>query len=735
MDEQVFRDQLHHAAQTCLSGLQGDPWLAQRVIAQTKGESKVKKKISAAFVLLLIFLVPTVTAIALSIVLGFRFVGQEEIDAPIGCTVMDNILYSMTMEGLCECDVDTWEQTTLISRETLVAEGVSVEALLFHDKELMLLDEQKKKIWVYREDELQMLLDYRDTAMDIADVSYLNPVVQDGYLFMRMTKSGENGETAVICKVDMTDGNKEILPISGVVELAAYQPGMLLVLQRDLNDRKDRLFTLDTNTGNIVEQFLVTPVLGMEGIAYNQNMLCVMVNGELVRWNGLEWTPLASYTPQHLSYYYAIIDGAYVSISHEGIQSIPLVEQTEALMLSIRGYRTSDDVDHEYQLRCPDVAVKRRQEADISIQDVKEAIKSGDTTDLFHVKLDADVLALIDEGYVTPLSFSSALVTDAEEMLPQIAEGVFVRDELYAVPSELFVTVWSAREDASVPKTIEGLLEQHLKWNESGDDAFYVAQTYAAQEWQKEDYARYFLKMYLAQVGRTGGVFDLNVFAQMLKLLDTAEFRNASGMPGNSVLFSDIFLSLQGRCEDDPEADRVVILPPSVGMDEPPAVQARLHVYLLNPNSQNKEIAIDYLEYVTQHRSAHTQALLKPESAKPTLYASVESWINDIITEQRALDAAEGIKTDEDALASRVDAIKAMPESWEVTEDALKMYREDIAPCVDLSLWPVMVSSGSHTAVKFDDLFQYMMSCLNGQITIEECVHNIEELLRSPTIE
>lgn len=732
MDEQKFRDQLHHAAQTRLSGLQGDPWLAQRVVAQTKGEVRVKKKLSVAFVLLLIFLVMTVTAIAVSILSGFRFAGQEEIGSPIGCTAMDNVLYYMTVEGLCAWEVDAWEQTTLVSGEALAAEGVSIHALLFHDQDLMLLDQQEKKLWAYREDALQLLLDYRGTAMDIADARFSDPVFQDGYLFMRVIKLGETDESAVICKVDMTDGTMETLPVPMVLELAAYRPGKLLVLQRDLNAREERLLIVDTDMGNVLEQISVTPVLAMEGIAYAQDTLCAMVNGELSRWNGSGWTAVASYAPQHLSYYYAILDGGYVSVSDDGIQYVPLDEQTEALTLSIRGYRTSNDVDHDYQLQYPGVAVKRRQEADVSIQDVREAIENGDTTDLFHVKLDADVLSLINEGCVAPLSSSSALVTDAEEMLPQIVEGIFAHDELYAVPSELFVTVWSAWKDASVPKTMEELLEQHLKWNESCDDTFYIAQTYAAQEWQKVDYARYLLKTYLAQMGRTGEAFDLDMFARMLELLDAAAFQHAPGTPGNSVLFSDTFLSLRGKREDAPEADRVVVLPPSVGSDASPTVQARLHVYLLNPNSRHKEAAISYLEYVAEHRSAHDQTLLKPESAQPVLYAGVEAWIDDIVTEQHAMDAEEGIETDEAALASRVDAIKAMPESWEVTEAALEMYREDIAPCVDLLLWPIMASPASKAGMEYDALLQHVMSCLNGQITIEACVQNMDELLRSP---
>ena len=40
MDDQTLRNQLHHAVETRLSGLQGDPWLAQRVLAKAKSEPK-----------------------------------------------------------------------------------------------------------------------------------------------------------------------------------------------------------------------------------------------------------------------------------------------------------------------------------------------------------------------------------------------------------------------------------------------------------------------------------------------------------------------------------------------------------------------------------------------------------------------------------------------------------------------------------------------------------------------
>jgi hypothetical protein len=52
-----------------LSGLKEDPFLAQRVIAQGKGEPEMKKKISFAFVLAMVLLL-LLTVVAVAEVLG-----------------------------------------------------------------------------------------------------------------------------------------------------------------------------------------------------------------------------------------------------------------------------------------------------------------------------------------------------------------------------------------------------------------------------------------------------------------------------------------------------------------------------------------------------------------------------------------------------------------------------------------------------------------------------------------
>lgn len=64
MDDPTLRNQLHYAVETRLSGLQGDPWLVQRVLAQAKSEPKRKRKRSVGFVIVLILLLAVTTAFA-----------------------------------------------------------------------------------------------------------------------------------------------------------------------------------------------------------------------------------------------------------------------------------------------------------------------------------------------------------------------------------------------------------------------------------------------------------------------------------------------------------------------------------------------------------------------------------------------------------------------------------------------------------------------------------------------
>lgn len=67
MRDDLSREKMHKAIDSTLSGLQGDPWLFQRISSRaSEGEIIVKKKISVGLVLAIVFLLAAVTAFAIT---------------------------------------------------------------------------------------------------------------------------------------------------------------------------------------------------------------------------------------------------------------------------------------------------------------------------------------------------------------------------------------------------------------------------------------------------------------------------------------------------------------------------------------------------------------------------------------------------------------------------------------------------------------------------------------------
>lgn len=79
MCEELNRKEFHEAIDTTLSGLQADPWLAQRVVSRERtSEPVMKKKLSFGFVLTIVLILTALTAFALTSGFGlFDFVGTN----------------------------------------------------------------------------------------------------------------------------------------------------------------------------------------------------------------------------------------------------------------------------------------------------------------------------------------------------------------------------------------------------------------------------------------------------------------------------------------------------------------------------------------------------------------------------------------------------------------------------------------------------------------------------------
>lgn len=102
MTEQEMRRRMHQAMDARLSGLQEDPWLAQRVMNQTKGEKKVKR-----------FTIQTVLAMLLLLAIMGTVYAASLNSAP------DDLITNTPVpasEGVSE--VDQWALVKMLEQES-----------------------------------------------------------------------------------------------------------------------------------------------------------------------------------------------------------------------------------------------------------------------------------------------------------------------------------------------------------------------------------------------------------------------------------------------------------------------------------------------------------------------------------------------------------------------------------------------------------------------------------------
>lgn len=561
----AFRKQIRAAVDEGLSGALSQPTLQQKVIEKIDNKINGSRKISlvAAFAMLLIIV--STAALAVTAFCNHLFVSQREIGTPNGGTIFGNKLYYVSYEGICEWTSETNAQNIILDREKLDGLKISTTSLLFHDEDtLYLFDQSNKKIWRFENQTLSELVDFTSTLLDQEDITFSNPVFHNNFLWLRAVATNHSEDEAELYRVNLKNMTVQVCWVKGIMEITAYEKDKLLVLQRDIQTKQERLLVLSANSGNVRRELFVSPIFTTEGIACseNENVIYAIVNGILSYWNGSGWTEVFPITLDNTTRFYGVLSNGYISTSINGILFHPFKRSSEEVILTIRGSKTVHNSSFLFTQTHPMVSISHHVDTDLSSNTIRRLMKEGDSTDIYHFCLDKDTHTLFSEGLALPLS-SSLIEKDHAELTDSISSAVRWNEQIYAVPSML---------------TIPG--------------------------------------------------YDLR---------------------GTSVKLQH-------------------------------PVRGWLHVYIINPNSPNKEVAIEYVSSITQTRAPQNNTYLKPDTAEPTLYPSMQEWIYDIEADQRAMDAESGIPTDEAALLERIEYVKNLPDMWEVTEAGINDYRSSIVP-------------------------------------------------------
>ena len=739
MNQSPCDNNIQNAIDAVFSDATMTPQMQSRILREIRGEIKVKKKMSSALVIAIILITLTATALAVSLLSNKVFLKSREHGIPTSCVVAEDNLIMMTSDGLVSWVPSTEEPTVLFSAEKLMQLGISIDAQLFYDDKIKLLDSYEKKIWTYHHGEFGLELDYKNTPLDMGEKTRVTSLVcQNGKLFGRFMGINDLEEDALIYEINTNNGQIRQLPIYGVTELAAYDNGDLLALRKDTASNMDELIIIDSRKSKISKIIATQTELGLEGVGYSRNdkKVYAIRNGVLSFIDGDEWKAISQHAMPALSFFFSPIRDGYVAVSYKGVQFVPLVDEDSTTVLTIRGLRMPDDSDHEYQQLHPEISIVRQSETHYCVEEILQAIENGDQTDIFHVRMNADILKLMNKEMFESLSGSEILLKTSEQMIPAVSSAISHNRILYAIPSTISVVRWAIAKDTNmnIPITFHEFLQQYAVWNKThtsiGGSKAFIAGKNESVAWSQYDYAEYLLKEYIMESMRLNRSIDFSAtsFEQALRVLKAEEIFDTTTEVAEKIISSNVILSLRGLRDTDWETTVTDIHVPVIIEDSQAHSTAWLNVYLVNANSTNKEAAIAYLEYIVSHYSSHTNALLRPNTAEPALYSYVDEWIQNVADDQHALGIHTDAISEEEELAALIAGFMSMPDNWEVEQEALTYYRENIAPFIDLELHPLLSDQRAWHDSTFTKMVTVIQEYLEGSLTLNQCTKLLTEL-------
>lgn len=696
-------NQIKRAIDTSLSSLRITERDVQRIMTQVREGKQVKKKLSVGVVVALLLIMLTVTAVGVGLMTGMKYwdASGGDLGSPLDMAELNGRIYLLSEDVFFEWNPSEEKATVLTDWPTLQQLDIDpVLSLLFaHDDSIMLLS-QNGQLWRLDAMHWRKVQDFGDSQLMDYIRSENTLVCQDGYLFVPGRES-EN-LTQYLLRIHLTDGSVDRLQVGNVLRLCGYRNGNLLAVIRT-GSSEEQLVLIDTESGEIEAEMITMHALAMNGLAYDEESdhIYAMVDGALSVWDGLKWHELCKGSLPGLTHSYCVVDDLYVAASPYGIQSIQIGEQTETKALTIRGLSAfSSTLDHGFQQSHPNLPVSRSTEGHFCAKEAEEAIRAGDKTDLFHIVVDTNWLPLLKSGLLEPIG-SETLTKEAEEMSESFQQLTLQDGALYAVPSTATVIAWKPLA-SDTPLTYHELFMQDN-----------TALTWTSQRWSQEQYIEAVLEQ---QIAENGAQFDTASFRASLFALKAASWDNRT---------QAVFNTSTGFLMGNQSIATGTAAPIRIDADSPERYPMYLYLYILNPNSENKEAALAFLEYAACETDGASRAMFAPETAQPVLLPFAEQWIEDVKI-QHAQDVQDGLlPNDPAALEERIENIRHMPGHMLVTRQNIDLYRQSILPKLDLQMHPLI---SWHSKEAREQMKNEILRYLADELTLDQTIDSLNAL-------
>jgi len=622
-------------------------------------------------------------------------------------------------------------------------------------------------------------LDWKDMYIKEADYSYgrqiYGAVLMPGSLYLLVQQLNDSWNEYDLLSFDLNSGSYTKVTAPNVHSIAAYQNNQLLCNVYDWGNMYTSsgqriypaLSVLDLST-SAISKLVDFPVEQVGGLAYDaaSGTAYALGRGELYayksggKFESVAYLPVDYPNDQLPS---AILAGGlYAAMPDNGSVYVrntdPALKSTRVLRIA-GGY--SDETTKAFQANHPDIPVIFSENSSFSAEQIsQDMVSATNSADIYMLSLSyGGFSSLRDKGYITDLS-ESAILTDAvSKMYPQYVQAIYDDGKLIAFPYQFNSNAMGYSPEIlkeigveEPPKTIAELIDLYVEWVENYSTE-YGNYTLLENVYNiRIELINTVLMNYFSHYARIGEElkFDTPLFKSLLKKIDEAvpvlEELNPSeddqqgstvvyssdGTPKPTSLFTS-YLTINPQQYNDNRGYEPLLLALDDGME--PAFFAQIQVYIINPNSKNKDLAMTFLEYMAQNMPKDLAITLNPDMNTPVEspeYAkSIESAKKqlDELNEQLKNAKPEDKKMLEDSKKSQEEYI-AWQESnrYIISESTISNYRS-LVPyiCVDTQNLDFLTSS--------PEAISLLQRFLQGEMDTQQFVKEYDRKLQMMRME
>lgn len=622
-------------------------------------------------------------------------------------------------------------------------------------------------------------LSWDDMSIQDGDYSYARSVnsftLVDGALYASLgpqsSSYGYNEFTLV--KYDLATGERTELSAKAAMNIVPYKDGKLLIGGYGADDDWGKKVQVYDPAADAVGATLIASRDSSDpsstGLSYNAGGFTYDAANDTIYYyqEGEVFATKDGQTMESVAYVSTngvsddavagILTGGFYAVeTYDGlyVRSLDPAQRPERALRILGGYM--DDTARGFADENPNVPLVFVDRWLSGAESIRNDMVSGDSNvDIYVVSLRSGFTQLMEKDYLTDLSSSKALVDDVNAMYPQIAESIMKDGKLYGFPQSFNINAWMFNETAweklgmgEMPTTFTQFFEGLADWEENRAEEnpeYCYINLYSG----KEQLFGLLLQQYIAQYDTGEAPLSLSdpKFVDAIKQVEAMdlptydwstmtqeEMDAANELFNRKWLFETYSYNMLGRMyygDDDVIRN---IAPMTFAQGENPAMLADMSVYIVNPNSKNADLAMQYLEYCAANMQTEMDYMIHPDRSEPVrdpYYDSNLKSMNKYLKEleEQLEKAGEVEKVD---IQAQIDSYKEWIEEysqneWSISAESIENYRKLAGNMVMGSHSQLL--SYSDESGGLAQIQEILTRYLGGQINAEQMAKEMDKKL------